>query len=494
MSRSLCFVSAFAVASLLSGCAVGPDFQTPKAPEVSSFLPASGANPAAADRVPGRVIERGANVSSQWWELFRSAGLDRLVQEGIAHNADLEAAEAALRVAQANAMAQRGALFPVVGVGIDAAHQKGLSEVVVDPDTGQSRSIYSVVTRQVSVSFVPDVWGGTRRQIESADAQVELQAFQRDGVYLTLASNIALGAIEEGRLRGQIAATRRIIDLQVDLLRLIRKQYEQGQTALPDVVTQETALAQSRLLLPPLDKQLAQQRNLLAQLVGRFPSDADFSTFRLASFRMPRRLPLSLPGDLVRQRPDIRAAEANLRATNAQIGVAIANRLPQITLTGNVGRAGSNVPDLSPAGAFWTIAGSAVQTVFDAGTLANRQLAAEEGTNQAVAQYRSVVLTSFQNVANVLRALQADERALNAAAAAEKWAEQNVTLVRRQVEQGQVNIALLITAQQAYLQTSLARVYAEAARLADTVALFQALGGGWWNRPERVAEQTGELR
>lgn len=464
---------------ILASCAVGPDFHAPDAPGVMNFLPGH-----AADRVPGRTMVGGADIPPQWWELFRSSALDHLVQDSIAHNTDLAAAEAAVRVAQANALATRGALFPVVSASLDANRQKIPVSPEFDPMTGvKNPNIYSVVTRQVSVSFAPDVWGGTRRQIEAADAETENQAFQREGVYLTLASNITLAAIEEARLRGQIAATRRIIRLQSDLLGILRRQYEQGQIGLPDVVTQETALAQSQLLLPPLERDLAKQRNLLAILIGRFPSGPNLETFQLGSFRLPRRLPLSLPANLVRQRPDIRTAEANLRAANAQIGVAIANRLPQITLTGNAGKTWSNVSELSTPGSFWFIGSNITQTIFDAGTLLHRQQAAEEATNQAVAQYRSVVLAAFQNVADVLRALQADERSIQAATMAVRSAEQNVNLVRRQVEQGQVNIALLIQAQQAFLETSLARVDALASRLADTVALFQALGGGWWNRP-----------
>lgn len=488
--------SAVAVTVLLTGCAVGPDFQVPPSPEVASFLPAQKSDSAAGDRVPGRTVDRGAVIPAQWWALFRSPALDRLVAEGVAHNADLASAEAAVRAAQANALAARGALFPVVSANLDATRQKIPVLPTVDPETGETSrgpSTYNVVTRQVSVSFVPDVWGGTRRQIEATDAETENQAFQREGVYLTLASNIALAAIEEARLRGQVAATRRIIDLQSDLLRLLRRQYEQGQIAQPDVVTQETALAQSQLLLPPLERDIAKQRNLLAVLTGRYPSELNLETFRLGSFRLPRRLPLSLPADLVRQRPDIRTAEANLRAANAQIGVAIANRLPQITLTGNAGKTWSNVPELQAPGPFWFIGSNVTQTVFDAGTLMNKQRAAEEAANQAGAQYRSVVLVAFQNVADVLRALQSDARTLNAAMTAERTAEQNVRLVRRQVEQGQANIALLIAAQQAYLQTSQARVDAEASRLSDTVALFQALGGGWWNRPQAGDEREAAV-
>jgi NodT family efflux transporter outer membrane factor (OMF) lipoprotein len=214
------------------------------------------------------------------------------------------------------------------------------------------------------------------------------------------------------------------------------------------------------------------------------PSEADMASFQLASFRLPRRLPISLPADLVRQRPDIRTAEADLHAANAQIGVALANRLPQIVISGNRGTTAEKLSQLFSAGTgYWTIAGNVAQTVFDAGTLMYKQRAAEAATEQALSQYRSVALAAFQNVADALRALQADARTVEAAETAERTAEKNVDLVRRQVEQGQVNISLLIAAQRAYLETSLAHVNARASRLADTVALFQALGGGWWNRP-----------
>lgn len=472
----------------LMGCAVGPDFRTPDAPSVSSYLPSRSLDLSNGEKVPGRTLARSADVPPDWWQLFRSPQLARLVRDGIANNPDLAAAEAAVRVAQFNALAERGALFPTVDAGADASRQRVAGEVV-DPVTGDPSKvpIYNVTTRQVSVSFAPDIWGGRRRLVEAADAETEAQVFQREGVYLTLASNIALTAIEEARLRGQIATTRRVIDIQTQFLGILRRQHELGQIALPDVVVQETAVAQARLLLPPLQKELAQRRNALAVLTGRFSNAPDVPVFHLTTFKLPRRLPLSLPADLVRQRPDIRTAEANLRAANAQIGAALADRLPQVTLTANSGRAGSNMPDLSPTGAFWAVAGGVGQKIFDAGTLYFRQRAAEEATNQAVAQYRSVVLTAFQNVGDVLRALQADAAALEAAIAAERSASNNIALLQRQFEQGQVSVPILLAAQESYLQTSLARVDAQASQLADTVALFQALGGGWWNRAEVVA-------
>jgi NodT family efflux transporter outer membrane factor (OMF) lipoprotein len=472
-------VGVLAVAAALTGCAVGPNFRTPDPPPVANYLPGG-------DRSLGRRFVRGGDVPAQWWELFRSRYLNQLIEEGIIHNADLQAAEAAVRAAQANALAQRGTLFPVITGDFNSSRQK-MPTAALTTNSPTGSDTFSLHTAQLSVSYVVDVFGGARRQLETTEAQAEAQAFLREGVYLTLTTNIALAAIQEASLRGQIAATRRLIDIATQLLGLLRRQYDLGQIALTDVVAQETAVAQAKLLLPPLEKALAQQRDLLAILTGRFPSEDIAATFRLGSFRMPRTIPIGVPADLVRQRPDVRVAEANLRAANAQIGVAIANRLPKITLTGNVGSTAPALARLfSPGTGFWTVAGDAAQTVFDAGTLLYKQRQAEETFTQTTAQYRSVVLVAFQNVADTLRALEADSRAVSAAITAERSAARGIDLIRTQIEQGQASLPVLIPAQQAFLQTSLARVQAEALRLADAVALFQALGGGWWNRPPPV--------
>jgi len=479
--KSLCIVAT------LTGCAVGPDFLLPDPPRVTGYLPKGRGAGDSGKLVAGQRVVSGADIPGRWWELLRSRHLNQLIEQGIIYNADLAAAEAAVRVAQANALAQRGALFPTVAANFNPTRQQVAGGTVTSPLVSNA-TLFNLHTAQVTVSYVADVFGGTRRLIEAADAQTELQAFQRESVYLTLTANIALAAIQEASLRGQIAATQRLIEIQLELLDLLRRQSEQGQIALPDVVLQETAVAQARLLLAPLQKALGQQRNLLAVLTGHFPSEAMAASFELASFRLPRRVPLSLPADLVRQRPDIRAAEANLHAANAQIGVAIANRLPQFTITGNAGSTATAIGQLfAPGNNFWMLAGNIAQTVFDAGTLENKQRAAEAAYDQITAQYRSTMLVAFQNVADALWASQSDARALAAAIEAERTASRSIDLVRRQVEQGQVSLPTLLSAQQAYLQTSLARVQAEATRLADTVVLFQALGGGWWNRTEPVA-------
>ena len=467
---------------VVSGCTVGPDFAPPPSPSVEKYL--ADERPARAGRRgPAAGLVWGGDVSAQWWRHFGSAELNRLIEAGIAENADLQTAEAALRVAQANVAVQRGALFPVVGLGLNSSRQLVPSQTLSAP-TATGDYIYSLHTGQVNVGFSPDIWGGTRRQIESAEAQARAAAFQREAAYLSLTANIALAAIQEASLRGQIAATTRIINAQSQLLGVLNRQNAAGQIGLPEVVAQETAVALAKLLLPPLERQLGQQRNLLAVLTGRFPSEGTKGGFGLRSFRLPRKVPLSLPADLVRNRPDIRIAEENLHAANALIGTAIANRLPQITLSANAGSSADSIGRLFSAGTgFWTIAGNVAQTVFDAGTLAARQQSAEEFTAQTASQYRSTVLIAFQNVADTLRALQSDARALNAAITAESAASRNIDLVRKQVEAGQISLPLLLNAQQASLQTTLARVQAEAQRIADTVALFQALGGGWWNRP-----------
>ncbi len=477
---SICALNICALACVLlaGGCAVGPDFVEPKAPVVSGYLPDG------TGRSAGKSAKYGAELSGRWWSLFGSKHLNQLIDDGIANNPDLKAAEAGIRVAQANALAVRGGLFPTLAGSFDAARQQTPSAALAS-NAASGADLYSLHTAQLTVSYVLDIWGGNRRALESAQALTEQQLFQREAVYLTLTSNIALAAIQEASLRGQIDATRRVIAIQQQQLELLRRQSDAGQIALSDVVAQETALAQARLLLPPLEKQLAQQRHLLATLTGRFPADHIAASFRLSGFKLPRKVPLSLPADFVRQRPDVRAAEAFVHAQNAQIGVAISNRLPQITLSGNVGSTADAMERLFTTGTgFWTIAGNVTQPIFNGGTLRARQMQAEAAWVQAAEQYRSTVLQAFQNVADALRALQADDRLVRDARAAERSASHSIDLVRAQVSQGQSSLPLLLNAQNAYLQTSLARVQAEALRLADTVALFQALGGGWWNREE----------
>ena len=486
-AKAAVLAATIAATIVVGGCVVGPDFQVPPAPNVDTYLP-DGA------RSDGVVTSPspGAHLPADWWHLFGSSRLSGLVENGLQANADLGAAEAALRAAEATTMAIRGGLWPTVQAKWDSSRQLEATRTL-SSNNADGKSIYSLHTPQLTVSYVADVFGGIRRQVEAADSQAESLLYQREAVAVTVSSNIALAAIQQASFQGQFEATERLIGVQTELLRILKRQQQAGQIAEPDVLVQETALAQAKLLLPPLRRQRDQQANLLATLTGRFPTQIDRTPFKLTSFRLPRNVPVSLPADLVRQRPDIKAAEANLRAANAQIGVALAARFPQFTLTGNGGSTADLVSRLfSPGTWFWMIAGGAVQTVFDGRTLQYRQLAAEETFVQQTSQYKGVVLTAVQSVADVLVALEADAKLVVAARQAEEAASRSLDLIRKQLEQGQVSLPTLLNAQQAYLQTSLARVQAQASRLANTVALYQALGGGWWNRPAAVAVEVAK--
>jgi NodT family efflux transporter outer membrane factor (OMF) lipoprotein len=340
------------------------------------------------------------------------------------------------------------------------------------------------------VSYTPDVFGANFRNVESLEATAENQRYQLEAAHITLATNIVLAVVQEASLRGQIAATEQIIKIVRDVLDLMRRQRALGQIAEADVVTQEAALAQIEQTLPPLQRQLEQQRHLLTALIGRLPSqEPTRKKFTLTSLRLPRDLPVTVPSTLVSQRPDIRAAEANVHSTSALIGVAIANRLPNITISATDGSQAFDISKLfSPGTGFWTLAGSVVQPVFRGGTLYHRELAARAAFDQAAAQYRSTVIAAFQNVADVLSALRTDAAAVDKAIAAERAALRSLDIARQRYQLGDIAYLFLLNAQQTYQQALITLVQARANRLADTAALFQALGGGWWNKPNAPPE------
>jgi NodT family efflux transporter outer membrane factor (OMF) lipoprotein len=485
---------------LLTGCAVGPNFVGPPPPDVAGYTPEPlGRATVAANARAGEAqrFDRARDLPGDWWTLFHSRALNALVEKALARNPDLQAAQAALRVAKENVYAQQGALFPSVDGSFSGSRQK--LAVASPSDAGSDSPTFNLFTGQLNVSYSPDVFGGTRRSIEVLAAQADSQRFALEATYLTLTSNLAGASVQEASLRGQIAATLSIIKIETDVLSILRRQRGLGAIAEADVVAQEAALAQAELALPPLRKQLAQQRDLLAALTGGFPGQQLPEQFVLGSLRLPRDLPVSLPSQLVEQRPDIRAAEANLHAASAQIGVAIANRLPNITLTATTGSTALSVDQLfTPGTGFWSAAGAVTQPIFHGGTLLHRELAAKAAFDQAAAQYRSVVITAFQNVADALRAIQSDAVALQKAVASERAAAKSLDIARHRLELGDINYLALLNAQQTYQQALLSLAQARAARFADTVALFQALGGGWWNRsdvePERPLTITDVLQ
>ncbi len=470
--------------AMVCGCVVGPSFRPPAPPAVDGYaaqpMPAQTASVA----VPGgeaQAFVRGMDIPAAWWTLFRSPAIDDLVRQAIRANPDLQAAQAALKNAREVDLAQRGALLPTVGAAYSPSRQK--TSATLAPPLASNADLYTLHTAQLSVGYVPDVFGGIRRQVETTTAQAEGQRFQTEAAYLTLTSNVVAAAVQEASLRRQVGATQIVIDADRAVLDAMRRAQAAGQLASGDIAAQEQLLYQAEQTLPPLQKQLEQQRHLIAALTGRFPSQAPGEALDLDALQLPQALPVSLPAKLVVQRPDVRAAEANLHAASAQIGVAIAARLPTFQLTANAGGLAETLGGLfSQGNGFWTVAGNVAQPIYQGGTLLHRQRAAEAAYEQAGAQYQSTVIKAFQNVADTLTALETDAAQLQAAAAAERSADDALQIARQQHQAGQATRLAALNAEVAYQQAVLARVQAQAGRYADTAALFQALGGGWWNR------------
>jgi len=473
-----------AAATSLSGCAVGPDFKVPAAPDVERYTKERlASHTASADVAFGasQHFVNGKDVQAAWWRMFRSPALNSLIDKSLQANPTVQSAMAALRAAKEAVYAQQGHYFPLVQANFNPTTGK-VAQSVSSPLANGDTS-YSLYTAQVLVSYTFDVWGLNRRMVESQQALADFQRFQAEAAYLTLVSNVVVAAIQEASLRGQIDATHQIIDINTKMLDILRRQFESGYANRSDVAAQEAALAQARALLPPLEKALAVQRDLVSALAGRFPSQEPAETFRLAAMHLPTDLPVTLPSTLIQQRPDVRSAEEQLHSASAQIGVAIANILPNFTINGARGYSATELAGLiSPPNLFWTVAGNATQTLFDGFTLWHQERGAEEAYQQAAWTYRATVVAALQNVADSLHALQNDADALKAAYEFERAAKISLDLARQQIETGYANIILLLNAEQTYQQALVGLVQAQANRLSDAAALYQALGGGWWNR------------
>jgi NodT family efflux transporter outer membrane factor (OMF) lipoprotein len=474
---------------LLSGCMVGPNFKKPAAPDVGGYtttpLSSTSSTASIGGGEPQHFIQK-IDISGQWWALFHSQPLNDLIEHSLRANHDIKAAQAALKVARENVLAQKGAFYPSVSGAFSASRHKTSQEL--SPFTASGALYYSLYTPQVSVSYVPDVFGLNRRTVESLQAQAEQASFALIASYITLSSNVVAAAIQEASLRAQIDTTRQLIANSSNLVQVVRNQLAKHTATRADLAAQESQLAQLTATLPPLLKQLAQQRDLLIALSGGFPNQELAEKFELSDLRLPRELPVSLPSRLVEQRPDVRQAEENMHSASALIGVAVANRLPSFNLTGDAGTMALTAAKMFSAGAgFWDLGASVTQPIFQGGTLLHKERAARAAYVQAAEQYRTAVITAFQNVADTLNALQRDADALNATAAAADAAKVTVALTRRQVEMGGVGETsqlALLNAEQSYQQALLNLVQARANRYADTAALFQALGGGWWNRAD----------
>jgi NodT family efflux transporter outer membrane factor (OMF) lipoprotein len=474
------------VCLLLTGCAVGPDFKRPDAPATRSYT--EGTLPSETVSAPGtggstQRFVQGGDIPEQWWTLFRSETINALIIRGLENSPTLEAAKATLRVAQENWSAQYGSRFPAVGGSFSASRQQ-----ISGASFGSSQVIspFDLFNASVNVTYMLDLFGGLTRQLEALQSQVDYQRYQLEAAQLALTSNIVTAALQEASLRAAIRASQEILAAQEKQLGITEGQFRLGGVSGVEVLAQRTLVAQTRATIPPLEKQLAQTRHLLAVLVGSFPGEASFPEINLDAMTLPEELPVSLPSSLVHQRPDILASEALLHAASAQIGVATANLYPQITLSAGAGLEAATFGELFNSGAgIWNFGGGLLQPLFQGGQLTARRRAAIAAFDQARAQYRETVLFAFQNVADVLRALEFDARTLSAQKEAESAARGTLDLTREQYRMGGVSYLALLIAERQYQTAWIGLVRAQATRFADTAALFQALGGGWWNsRPE----------
>ncbi|HEX3756630.1 MAG TPA: efflux transporter outer membrane subunit [Rhizomicrobium sp.] len=473
-------------ALLLSGCAVGPDFKKPAPPTVGAYTPAPLSSTEATPGITGGEAQRFANggdIAGDWWTLYHSPALNSLIAQALKNNSDLKAAEAALKAAHETALAGRGPFFPQVGLSAGAFHYQQPGTLAPVPSNNAFQ--YDLFTPQLNISYMPDVFGLQRRTVESLDAQAEAARYQMIATYNTLVDNVVSTAVQEASIRNQIEATNEMVSAMNKSLAILKYQLDKGYASGVDYNAQKTAAAAAAAALPPLIKQDAQLNDELAVLVGRYPSDQPPEKLDLSTLELPEDLPVSLPSKLVEQRPDVLQAQANLHSASAQIGVAIANMLPNLTLTAQAGSSALVFNQLFTDGTdFWNAGAGLAATLFDGGTLYHTEKAARANYQQSAAQYRSTVLTAFQNVADSLTALQQDARALKASADADAAAKATLDITQYQLKDGYNDTLGLLLAEQAYQQAHIALLQAEASRFADTAALFQALGGGWWHRPE----------
>jgi NodT family efflux transporter outer membrane factor (OMF) lipoprotein len=482
--------------AIVSGCAVGPDYHQPAAPKVpltpTPLPPAT----VSADGKAQQFVSA-ADISGDWWTLFHSPELNTLIAAALANNPTLQASQATLLEAEENVRAQQASFLPSLSGSFQAQRQRiSSAELASQGASGAAGDAtippFALYNATLSVSYAPDVFGGVRRQVESQQAQADYQRYELEAAYLTLTANIVTAAVNEASLQAQIDATNKVIAAEQHELTILQTQVSLGGVAQSDVLSEQATLSASLATLPPLQSQLVQARNELAAYVGVFPGNFHMADFTLGGLHLPATLPVSLPSDLVAQRPDIAAAAAQLHAASANLGVADANMLPQISLSADVGHEALTTGALfTPQTLLWSLVGGITQPIFEGGELSAKRKAALDALQASGAQYQSTVISAFQNVADALAALQYDALTLNAAQAAEDAAAQSLAVTQNAYRLGAQPFTAVLTAQTTYQNAAISQVKASATRLADTAALFQALGGGWWHRNDVTATCCG---
>ena len=469
------------LAGVFGGCAVGPDYVRPPAPPVTHY--AGGADPQVTVAAQGTAqrFATASQLTADWWHVFRSAKLDAVVAEALAGNPGLEAAQASLRASEDSLRSGYGIFLPHVDADARATRERFAPASLGQKASG---SVFNLFTLSASASYALDVFGGERRMIESLGAQRDLQRASERATYVTLVANVVNTVVAAAAYRAQLEATRQLVDLEREQVSLADVRAQAGTAPYANVLALRGELATSQGEIPQLEQKLAQSEDLLATLVGRVPAQWQVPDIALADLTLPGDLPLSLPSQLVAQRPDVLMAEAAAHAASANVGVATAALLPSLTLNGSYGANGLNTGSILAAGGrAWSVAGDLSAPLFQGGTLWFRRRAAVEDYHQAAALYRQTVLGAFAQVADTLRALEHDAAALQAEDAALEAAQQALQLVQANYASGVAGYLDVLNADTQYHLARISDLQGVAARFQDTVALYVALGGGWWNPP-----------
>ncbi|WP_428384107.1 efflux transporter outer membrane subunit [Nevskia ramosa] len=475
-------LSLFASALFASGCALGPDFTTPAAPETARYTSEALPGATVSTAVVGGEAQQflaGKALPDRWWTLFGAPKLDALVEQALIASPSVASAQAALRVAQLNYRAERSSLFPTVDGTFDASRQKIDTATFGNP--GGGGVIYNLYNTSVGVSYGLDLWGGTRRGVEAERAAAEFQQWQLEATYQTLIANVVTTAFREIEQRTLMVGQELVIRQQESLLKITQARYDSGAIARSELLSMQSQVATERGKLPAYKLAMTQAQNQLAVYLGKLPSEYVSAPFELDELNLPQELPISLPSSLVRQRPDIRAAEATMHEASARVGIATANLLPQIALTAKFGTQASVIDQLF-TGNVWSIAGNITQPLFNAGKLRAERRAAFATLDKTAADYRQTVLDAFRNVADALRALETDAEYLQAQYTAADLSAQSLKLTESQYKLGSSSSLAVLDAQTRDTQARAGYIAARVSRLSDTAALFQALGGGWATR------------
>jgi NodT family efflux transporter outer membrane factor (OMF) lipoprotein len=386
-------------------------------------------------------------------------------------------ARARLREAEESLTAQRrGTLYPSVDGQLGVTRQKidpaafGIPNVPASPP-------FTLYNAQVNVYYTLDVFGGTRRAIEGMSAQRDYQNYEAEAAELTLAANVVAAAIHQADLQAQVELTEQLLQATARQSAIAEERYLAGGISQQDVQSEREQVEQVRATLAPLKAQRAQVDHLLAVYLGQTPAEAQIPAFRLADIHLPTPIPLALPAELVRRRPDVQAYEALWHEASANVGVATANLFPTLTISGNAGSDRTNASDIVDSLNVWSIGAKLMQPIFHAGELRAQKRSAVAAYDAAAQAYEQTVLESLQQVADVLRARESDALVLAAQSSALDQMSSNCEIAQRRFDVGGISEATLLNATQDKLQRNLARSHAQAQQLADTAALLHAMAG-----------------